>query len=212
MNDAIQSPPAGLAPAMALALSANFGSVAQWRESFLALAQGHADRGGRLDLVFAPRAGTLRNRWRATASDADATTLLALPLPADAPAFVDAIDWPLAYERYQHAVHAASVPFAAAHADLAGALVLDVRRAGVFAAASTMLPGAAWRDPVAVAEWSAQLPADREVIVYCVYGHEVGRATAMRLRARGLNARYLEGGIDAWQRDGQPTVPKGEAS
>ena len=72
-----------------------------------------------------------------------------------------------------------------------------------------MIPGARWCDPAAVATWAAELPVDREVLVYCVYGHEVGRATAMRLRAAGVNARYLSGGIDAWQGAGRPVVPKG---
>ena len=71
-----------------------------------------------------------------------------------------------------------------------------------------MIPGAQWRDPAHVAEWSAELPPDREVIVYCVYGHEVGRATAMRLRAAGVNARYLHGGIDGWQAAGETLAPK----
>lgn len=71
-----------------------------------------------------------------------------------------------------------------------------------------MIPGARWYDPAAVATWSAELPAGRELIVYCVYGHEVGRATAMRLRAAGLNARYLRGGIDGWQSAGLPLVDK----
>lgn len=57
---------------------------------------------------------------------------------------------------------------------------------------------------------AAELPIDRAVIVYCVYGHEVGRSTAMRLRAAGLNARYLQGGIDGWQAAGFPTQAKGE--
>jgi Fe-Mn family superoxide dismutase len=40
------------------------------------------------------------------------------------------------------------------------------------------------------------VPTDRKVIVYCVYGHEVGRAAALRLRARGVDAHFLRGGID----------------
>jgi len=48
--------------------------------------------------------------------------------------------------------------------------------------------------------------------VYCVYGHEVGRVTAMRLRALGVSARFLEGGIDGWQAAGLPTVAKGAAT
>jgi Fe-Mn family superoxide dismutase len=66
-----------------------------------------------------------------------------------------------------------------------------------------MIPGAKWRDPARVAEWSTELQTDRPVIVYCVYGHEVGRATALRLRAAGIDARYLQGGIDGWQAAGR---------
>jgi Fe-Mn family superoxide dismutase len=76
-----------------------------------------------------------------------------------------------------------------------------------------MIPGARWCDPAAVDAWSRELPTDRELVVYCVYGHEVGRATALRLRAAGLKARYLSGGIDAWQKAGRAVEPKnGEAS
>ena len=71
-----------------------------------------------------------------------------------------------------------------------------------------MIPGAEWHDPADVAKWSGELASEREVIVYCVYGHEVGRATAMRLRAAGLNARFLSGGIDGWQAAGLTLSPK----
>ena len=56
------------------------------------------------------------------------------------------------------------------------------------------------------------MPIDENVVVYCVYGHEVGRATALRLRAQGVKARFLRGGIDAWQAAGRPLDPKGVAS
>jgi Fe-Mn family superoxide dismutase len=131
---------------------------------------------------------------------------------ADAAAYVDAVmgnlDWAHVYERYQRAVHAASEEFGAEHDDVKGAVVIDVRRAGIYQQADTMIPGARWRDPAAVATWSSELSADRAVIVYCVYGHEVGRATALRLRAAGLNARYLRGGIDGWQAAGRPLTSK----
>ena len=56
------------------------------------------------------------------------------------------------------------------------------------------------------------MPRDKEIVVYCVYGHEVGRATALRLRAQGVNARFLRGGIDAWQAGGRAVDPKKAAS
>ncbi|MBC7702973.1 MAG: superoxide dismutase, partial [Rhodoferax sp.] len=78
--------------------------------------------------------------------------------------------------------------------------------------ASQMLPTAQWRDPARVGEWGPALDREREVVVYCVYGHEVGRTTAMRLRAQGLQARFLRGGFDGWQSAGLPVVNKGEGA
>ena len=63
-------------------------------------------------------------------------------------------------------------------------------------------------DDYQVTAASSVFARDREVIVYCIYGHEVGRSTAMRLRAQGLNARFLAGGIDGWQAAGQPLAEK----
>jgi len=135
---------------------------------------------------------------------------------AAAGAYVDAfmgnIDWAQVYERYQVAVHGASELFAAGQDDLGKAQVLDVRRAGVFGKAETLIAGASWRDPATVAAWAREMPRDKEIVVYCVYGHEVGRATALRLRAQGVNARFLRGGIDAWQAAGRAIDPKGNAS
>jgi Fe-Mn family superoxide dismutase len=71
-----------------------------------------------------------------------------------------------------------------------------------------MLPAAHWRDPATVSHWAAELQGQAGVVVYCVYGHEVGRATALRLRAAGVDARYLAGGIDGWQAAGRPLVDR----
>ena len=210
-------------PAMKLALDANFGSVERWREEFVAMGKALGGGSGWVLLVFQPREGTLVNQWATdhTHAVAGGVPILALDMyehayhmdyAAAAGAYVDAfmgnIDWAAVYGRYQRAVHAASETFDAGQDELSDALVLDVRRAGVFEQARTMIPGARWCDPAAVATWAADLPAGRELVVYCVYGHEVGRATAMRLRAAGLNARYLRGGIDGWQTAGRPLVDR----
>ena len=198
-------------PAMRLALDASFGSVDCWRADLKALGQaGDGVARWRL-LAFDPHAGHLVNQRVGTEMPAPdrGVPLLALDLQtADSEAGLAGIDWAAVYRRYQDAVHAASEPFGAAHAAVAGALLLDVRRAGVFEQARTMIPGAQWHDPSTVAAWAGELPRDRALIVYCVYGHEVGRATALRLRAAGLNARYLGGGIDGWQAAGRPVVAK----
>ena len=192
-----------MAPAMELALCANFGSVAAWREGVVAL-----DRveGGGARLVFQPHDGRLVSQWaHEPLADGD---MLILALPRPIAASLDGIAWGPAYERYQHAVEAASAACGATQDEAGGALLLDVRRAGVFEKAAALIPGARWFDPGEVSDWAATLPTDREVVVYCVYGHEVGRSTALRLRAAGVRARYLEGGIDAWQAAGRPVEAK----
>ncbi|HEV6964769.1 Fe-Mn family superoxide dismutase [Roseateles sp.] len=214
-----------MAPAMTLALDANFGSVERWREEFVACAKALGGGSGWVLLVFQPREGALVNQWAAdhTHAVAGGVPILALDMYEHAyhldhgaaaggyvDAFMDNIDWEGVYERYQAAVQGASEPLAAdADADaLKGAMVLDVRRRGAYEQATSMIPGALWRDPMTVGTWAAELPADQPVVVYCVYGHEVGRSTAMRLRAAGRNARFLAGGIDGWASAGRATVDK----
>ncbi len=213
--------------ALTLALEANFGSVGRWRSEFGAMGKAPGRNSGWALLTFLPRAGTLVNEWAAdhAHSLAGGVPILALDLEqhshqtdpgADAPAFADAfmgnIDWAPVYERYQLAVHGASEPFGATQDEVSGAMLLDVRRAGVFENAESLIPGARWHDPAATGTWASEIPADREVVVYCVYGHEVGRATAMRLRSQGISARFLRGGIDGWQAAGRPLEPKRVAS
>ena len=216
-----------MAPPMALALEASFGSVERWRSEFVAMGKALAGGSGWVLLTFLPREGSLVHQWAADHTDAvaGAVPILALDMyehayhmdyGAAAAAYVDAfmgnIDWAQVYERYQAAVHGASEPFAAGQDDLERAHVLDVRRAGVFEKAPTLIAGASWRDPAAVAAWARDVPRDKEIVVYCVYGHEVGRATALRLRAQGVQARFLRGGIDAWEAAGRPVDGKGASS
>jgi rhodanese-related sulfurtransferase len=80
-------------------------------------------------------------------------------------------------------------------------LLLDVRRAAAHAASSVRLAGAVRCLPDAVPHFAAeQTPG--EVVVYCVYGHEVGCNAALALRAAGWDARFLAGGIEG----GEPGV------
>jgi rhodanese-related sulfurtransferase len=78
-------------------------------------------------------------------------------------------------------------------------LVIDVRREPAFRSAPDWLRGALRRDPEHVARWQAALPRSARVVVYCVHGHEVSQGVARELRARGLDAAYLDGGIEGWR-------------
>lgn len=216
-----------MTPAMALALQASFGSVERWREEFVAMGKALGGGSGWVLLMFQPREGTLVNQWSAdhTHALAGGMPLLALDIYEHAyhldfgaaagpyvDAFMENIDWARVYGRYQRAVDASSDGLGASHEDLKKAHLLDVRRAGVYEQADSVIPGAAWRDPQAVDEWAGTLPKDEPVVVYCVYGHEVGRSTAMRLQAAGIQARFLRGGIDGWKAAGQPLLAKAGAS
>jgi Fe-Mn family superoxide dismutase len=223
--DSLDGAGVDMVPAMALALSASFGSVARWRDEFVAMGKALGGGSGWVLLSWLPREARLLNHWAAdhTHALAGATPILALDMyehayhldhGAQASAYVDAfmanIAWAKVYERYQQVVHAASEPLAAdpAGVDLAGFTVLDVRRDAIYTQATATLPGASWRNPAEVADWARTLPREQEVLVYCIYGHEVGRATALRLRAQGVQARFLAGGIDGWTREGRKLQAK----
>src|SRR5262249_16955666 len=86
----------------------------------------------------------------------------------------------------------------------AAPLVVDVRRADDFAGAATLIPSAIHRAPVSVEQWRTELPM-APVVVYCVRGREVSQGAAAALRAAGVDAAYLEGGITSWTEQRLPT-------
>ena len=87
-------------------------------------------------------------------------------------------------------------------------LVLDVRRAPAFEKAESLIASAMRRAPDDVQTWQRRLPANRPVVAYCVHGHEVSQGVAATLRAAGIDATYLEGGIETWSAGSFPTMSK----
>ncbi len=73
-------------------------------------------------------------------------------------------------------------------------LLLDVRPPARFAQSPRMLAGAVRCAPDDVAAFAATHAAC-EVVVYCVYGHEVSTAAAATLRRAGWPAVKLAGGL-----------------
>ena len=82
-------------------------------------------------------------------------------------------------------------------------LVIDVRKQPTFLGAADMIRGALRRDPAKVDLWKETLLAGRDVVVYCVHGHEVSQNAA-----KALGARFLEGGIEAWRASGGELIRK----
>ena len=81
-------------------------------------------------------------------------------------------------------------------------IVLDVRRERDFAESPQVIPGAVRRLPESVDAWADGLPASRKVVAYCVHGRQVSQGVAERLAQRGIEASFLEGGIEQWKADG----------
>jgi len=76
-------------------------------------------------------------------------------------------------------------------------VIIDVRRNERWQEASDLISGALRRDPAQIEQWKKTLPADAEVVVYCVHGHEVSQNAA-----KALGAKFLEGGIERWRTEG----------
>jgi rhodanese-related sulfurtransferase len=84
--------------------------------------------------------------------------------------------------------------------------IIDVRRKVDLDADPESVPGAPWRDPDKVEEWSKGLPQDKNVVIYCARGGSVSNKVLDRLLEKKIQARYLEGGIAAWKAAGEGTT------
>lgn len=213
-------PPADLAAA----IDRDFGSYESWRAKFAACGRALAGGSGWVVLVREMRGGRLAIQWGAdhTMGFAGAVPLLALDMyehayhldyGANAAAYVEAwlsaIDWTAAAARWRGA-EAPKIPHAVSVAELDGfdGIFVDARRGPTYAAAGSVLPGAARVDPAAPDGNAAGLPKDRDIVVYCVYGFSFSRDTAAALRAQGFRARHLDTGIVGWRAAGGKLQPK----
>jgi Fe-Mn family superoxide dismutase len=217
--------PSGKPAGFAVGLKRDFGSVERWRAEFMALAAAMGGGSGWALLSWSDRERRLVNNWAADHTHllAGATPLLALDMyehayhmdfgadaKAYAAAFMENIDWDGASLRYAAAVEASTAALVASADEVQHTTNLkriDVRRKGAYEASQDRIDDAVWRDPERVDEWAREF-AGAEVLVYCVYGHEVGQSTAARLRDAGIAARYLAGGIEDWKKSGRPVQPK----
>jgi len=214
----------GKTAGLEVGLKRDFGSIERWRAQFTTLGSALGGGSGWALLSWSAREQRLINHWAADHTHllAGATPLLALDMyehayhmdyGADAKAYVAAfmanVDWDAVALRYAIAVKASAGRLAARADEVAASAAkrIDVRRKGAYESASDVIEGAEWRDPERVDEWAREY-AQQEVVVYCVYGHEVGQSTAARLRNAGVAARFLAGGIEDWKKAGRPIAPK----
>jgi len=90
--------------------------------------------------------------------------------------------------------------------DGAAPVVIDVRSGAAAELDPRHLPGAMRIDLVDIARHAAQLPADRELVLYCNCPNELTAAVAARElhRAGRPRARPLAGGLEGWAAAGRP--------
>jgi rhodanese-related sulfurtransferase len=84
-------------------------------------------------------------------------------------------------------------------------MLVDVRRQEAFSVGDKLIIGAYHRSPQDVSRWLNEVPTDSPVVAYCSHGREVSQGVAASLRAAGMKAAYLEGGVSAWNEKKLPT-------
>ncbi len=227
--------PAGEPPEdLTEALRRSFGGVEHWRAEFIAMGKALGGGSGWVVLSWSARQGRFVNQWAADHAHtlADGIPILALDMyehayhldfGSDAGAYVDAfmknIHWGRPANRYRQATglgagtsKSTEIPVSVTpealrdRLDRGGDLVvLDVRPDDFIFERHGMIPGATVLPPQQIAEWIGELPADRPIVAYCVYGFQVSGDAVAEMRRRGFDARILSGGIAAWNAIGAPT-------
>ncbi|MFC7738409.1 Fe-Mn family superoxide dismutase [Roseomonas sp. GCM10028921] len=221
---------------LARALERDLGSVDRWRAELTAMGKALAGGSGWVLLTWSERLGRLTNQWAADHAHtlAEGVPVLALDLyehayaldfGAKAGAYVDAVmrntHWERIEARDGRALDPAvprtpwpnpevpKVTAAELRAMLDGrrdVILVDVCLADELPRRADMLPAARFLPPEAIADWAGDLPRDRPVVAYCVYGFQVSGEATAELRRRDGDARALAGGITAWHAMGGPTV------
>ena len=188
-------------------LETHFGSVRAWRREFVRAGQSLAHGSGWVALTYCRRTKQL---WNQVAADHSQAAVDAAPV--------------LVLDMYEHAYHLDFGPNATAYID---AFMRNINWAAVGArmtaaqgeapllpedSSDGSLPSLsveelaaqlAQGDPVQVLDARPRHHISRTVdlmdgAVYCAYGFHVGCNVTRALRAHGLDARYVRGGLSAW--------------
>jgi superoxide dismutase, Fe-Mn family len=218
----------GVPQPVAGAIEQRFGSLANWKREFVALARALGRSPGWVVLSYSRQDGELHHNLALDDTQAliDGVLLLALDMHEHAylgqfgnntTAYIDTflrnVDWAAVARRFSQAGAPRSpatttgdqnVPsitveeLLAVRASGEPLQVIDARPRHHATRGIEMMADAVYRDPDRVYEWMSELSSDTPVVVYCSYGFNVGCAVAATLRERGFDARYLSGGLSAW--------------
>ena len=87
--------------------------------------------------------------------------------------------------------------------------LIDVRKPPARALSGLIIPNSKRESSIEAATWWHRYRSVA-VVVYCVHGHEVSQGVCRVLKSRGIEARYLVGGFEAWQEAGMEVEGLGE--
>lgn len=213
------------------ALIASFGSYEAWRNEFSTTAISHDTRW--MVLAWSERRNRLINLCSTgdTSEMFVARPLIVLDMAEYAylkdfdtdrasyvATFMNNINWTRVSERFQQAINADKVKqedpgdSQISVADLKAQIdkgddvvVIDVRHEDDRERYRSRIMETEFRDSFNVSSWAKDLPKDRKVVVYCMYGYWVSMKAAEELREHGIDARSLSGGVLSWRAMGYPS-------
>lgn len=87
------------------------------------------------------------------------------------------------------------------------AVLVDLRKPAAREADGQTVEGALIRDPFTFGHDDPLAAEEREIVVFCVHGHEVSRFGCALLLVHGRNAHFVEGGYEALKAADAPLVP-----
>ncbi len=85
--------------------------------------------------------------------------------------------------------------------ELKDVIIVDVRREVDLTTGPQRIEGALRKQPDAVLDWAGELPIDRDVVIYCARGGSVSNSVLDELLSKGIRARLIEGGLEAWENE-----------
>lgn len=88
-------------------------------------------------------------------------------------------------------------------------VIVDVRRTDAIESSNRLLPASILCDPRAVRAWALDR-ASGLIVIACKHGHERSQMATAELRERGIDARVLAGGFEAWCAEGLPVLDRSE--
>lgn len=233
-TDGIGGPTADPTGPLADAIARDFGSFENWKTAFTAMGRTLGGGSGWVTLVWSSRFGRLSNQWSAdhTHALAGGVPILALDMYEHAyhmdfgsnagayvDVFMDNLHWDRPAKRFLDAIgnpgdtdsiddNEISVEeLAAMMASGDVPLLLDICLDEDMAKRSDKIPGSHLRPPQDIDVWIEDLPKDKPMVSYCVYGYQVSGNAVAEMQRRGLDAKRLKGGIAAWHAMGGQTEP-----